>query len=215
MKMNFGKFCHNFKIAGTVAIVGAMLAINGCGDNDSNSSVDTNSTQVTYAQAKIDAGGTVTTTAIVTAKAPNGSVAIEIPPDTTITGKDANGNTVAFKTLPVINVSTPTSGMSGMPTPKTGYYISSVAGVVDITFSGFSHVTFSKPVIISIPITDPSKLTNKIAYVNNSDGLGWLPIGPATINAAQTIGTVPVTHLSGYGADVIESVITGSGGSTK
>jgi hypothetical protein len=197
-------------ILGSVAMLGALLMVGGCGD-DSSPATQSNVTQLTSTNSTLNANGTVTTTAAVTATTAGGTTALTIPTGTIITAKDATGATVNFTSFPAIVVSTPTSGVSGMPNPITsGFTIDSTAGAIDITIGGQNTVTFSQPVTITI-IVDLSKVTNKTVNMNKNDGKGWINKGTATITG--NVATVQTTSFCWFGIDNVYRATSGSTGS--
>lgn len=168
------------RIFSCIALLGATLMVGGCGDDTPAAPTVTNGTQITADKATLNANGTVTTTAAVTATN-NGGGAITIPAGTVITAKDAAGATIPFAALPVINVSTPVSGVSGMPQPKTsGFVVGTVAAAIDVTIPGASSVTFSAPVTLTIPIpiSNVPYVVTTVVQKNKNDGNGWINLGP-------------------------------------
>jgi hypothetical protein len=207
MNRNAKKFVT---ILGSVAMLGALLMVGGCGD-DSSPATQSNKTQLSSANATVNTNGTVTTTAAVPATTANGATAMTIPAGTVITAKDANGAQVNFTSLPAINVTTPKSGVSGMPDPITkGFTIDSTAGAVDITIGGQNAITFSQEVTINITV-DPAKVTNKTVNMNKNDGKGWINVGTATING--NVATGKTDTLCWFGIDNVYRNTTGSTGS--
>jgi hypothetical protein len=174
------------RIFGYTALMGAMVMFAGCGDDSEAPPTVTNGTQITADKAKLNDGtggtvaGTVTTTAAVTATNSGGGK-ITIPAGTVITAKDAAGATIPFTALPVINVSTPVSGVTGMPQPKTsGFVVGTAAAAIDVTIPGASSVTFSSPVTLTIPIpiNNVPFVKTTVVQKNKNDGNGWINLGP-------------------------------------
>jgi len=198
-------------IFGSAAVLGAMLTAAGCG-SDKAAPVATSSTQVATSQATLNNDGTLTTSTAITAQTAGSTTAITIPAATTITAKDAAGNPVSFASLPVIYVSTPTSGVSGMPQPSTtGFTIDSTAGAVDVYFGGYASATFSQPVTITIPV-DPAKVSSGIVLMNKKDGNGYVNIGTATITG--NVATITTTSLCWFSVDDDFRSSTGTTGGT-
>jgi hypothetical protein len=216
MREKFEKLSINVKVAGTAVLMGALLVINGCGGGDSAPAVSTAQTQITASQATLDAAGTVTTTTSVTANNVAGTVAITIPTATTITATDAAGTVTKFAALPVINVTTPVSGVSGMPQPVTaGLTISSAAGSVDVSIGGANTLHFSPAITITIPITDQSKLTSPYAiYTNKNDGNGYKFIGNGTLSSDGKTVSIQVTDLCWLTVGPTFQTVTGTTGGT-
>jgi hypothetical protein len=140
---------------------------------------------------------------------------MHIPNGTTITGSSA------FTSLPVnVSVSTPTSGVFGMPQPITpGYTISSTAGAVDIAIGDMNSVSFSlsgtpNPVTISIPIANSGNLQTLSINMNKHDGNGWLFLGiGSTMGSAVEIN---VSNLCWFGIDnIYSSSSSGSSGGSS
>lgn len=189
-------------------LIGSLLLVSGCGvGNFSSPEVTTNTTQLDASNATYNAG-TVTTTKDVSATTAGGVTAITIPSGTTIAG------TPRFSSLPItITVTTPSSGVIGMPQPKTpGYFISSTAGAVDIIIGDTTGVAFSNPVTIGIPIQNPINLTKSVVNMNKDDGNGWINLG--TASGLGTVATISTTTLCWFGVDNVYSPTTGSSGSS-
>jgi hypothetical protein len=208
-KMNKNaKWYVNFvTIFSATAILGALLMVGGCGGGDESSPVATKSSQLNSTNSILNANGTVTTTASVTATTAGGATAMTIPIGTIITGS------AVFPSLPVnINVSTPVNGVSGMPNPITaGFIISSTAGAEDITIGGMNTVTFSQPVTISI-LVDPAKFASGTVNMNKNNGNGWINIGTATLTG--NVASFTTSNLCWFGVHNVYGSITGGTGST-
>jgi len=217
MDKHVKKFAYLVSILCSTVLLGVILMMSGCGGGDHPSptpATQSATTDLSSANTTLNANGTVTTTAVATAKTASGNVALTIPANITITGKDSNGNIVKFTSLPSIVISTPTSGVSGMPNPITkGYSIASTAGALEITIGDMNTVTFSSPVTVSI-LVDLSKVTSNTIYMNENDGKGWLNMGKATISG--NVATFTTTSFCWYGIDNFYSNgTTGSSGSSS
>jgi hypothetical protein len=189
-------------IFGSVAMLFALLTVGGCGD-DSTPATQSNSTRLTSANATLNTTGTVTTTSQVTATTAGGATAITIPAGTTITGASA------YTSLPEIVVSTPTSGVSGMPQPITpDLTITSTAGAISIHIGGQEAAYFSKPVTLTIP-NDPAN-TDASVDINKEDGTGWHHLGPGTMSSDNKSVAIPVNDLCWFGVRNIYKTRTGA-----
>ncbi|HEX9079404.1 MAG TPA: hypothetical protein VF795_07435 [Desulfuromonadaceae bacterium] len=223
-----------WNMCGAVGFLGAVLLAGGCGGGSSSpSTVGAVTTPISGATVNTSGpnAGTVTTSStadtIVTAPADAhpavAAVTVTLPPSTTITAKDASGNTIAltaapsFKFVAPANATTATSGTSGIPLPTTGGYkaVKSTVVAIDCSIVGTATSSFSNPITLNLPVPGkaPGSVVNAV-YQNKNDGTGYKLIGgPYTVAANGTIA-VTVTNLCWLVGDPEFETETGSSGTS-
>ena len=222
-------------ILGTACFLGTLLLAGGCGGGGGASSPPPTpapvSTSAAVSGATLNTNGTATTSTTTTtvvsapasAPAAVASVAVSLPPSTTITAQDVSGNVVPLTSAPTFtfsapgNATTASSGTSSVPLPLTGGFtaVRSTAVAVNVEITGFKKATFSNPITITLPV--PGKAAGTVIsqiYQNKDDGNGYSLLGgPFTVSANGTID-ITVSNLCWFIGDPEFETETGSTGSS-
>lgn len=220
-----------WNMCGAAGFLGVVLLSGGCGGGGSSGPATVSAVSPPISGATVNNAGTVTTspTATTTVTAPAdapatvAAVTVSLPPSTTITAKDASGNTIALTTAPSFrfmapaNATTTSSGTSGIPLPVTGGFtaVKSTAMAIDCSIVGAATSTFSNPITLNLPV--PGKASGSVinsVYQNKNDGQGYKLIGgPYTVAANGTIA-VTVTNLCWLVGDPEFETESGSSGTS-
>jgi hypothetical protein len=207
-------------ILGSVAMLGALLMVGGCGDDSSPSTVkQTNTIPAAGTTNGVTQSGTGITNPLtapaITAKNSAGVTVLSIPPGVTIT-PPATATAFIAATPPTIGVTT-YNNVAAFPATKSGAVFATVAGSIGLEFdypnNGAvvpSPVTFSAPVTITIPLS--AAVTSCSVFVNKLDGNGYVAIPAAQVTSCtSTSATISVTSLCTY--IVNPTLVSGSTGS--
>ncbi len=212
----------SLKMFGVVALFGALMMAGGCGGGD-DAPVVTNPSATTSFAATPNPDGTATTGATATTVAtPPGTsgylatVKAELPPNTVITARNADGSLRPVTATPAFTFtapadSTPTfSGTSGVPVPTGFLAVESTEGAVDVQLAGAASATFNPPITITVPV--PGKAVGAVVSVYTVAGTTYTLLGNFTVTPAGFV-SFPVSSLSWKVVNPIFTTPTGSTGS--
>jgi hypothetical protein len=213
------------KIFGIVALFGALMMAGGCGGGD-EAPVVTNPSATTSFAATPNANGSATTgantTTVATAPGTPGylaTVSASLPPNTTITAKNADGTTDVLTATPSLTFTAPAdstatfSGTNGVPVGTGFVTVASTSGAVDVAITGAASATFNHPITITMPV--PGKAVGTVIDIWSVTGTTYTLLGNFTVTAGTTGSVVsfPVSSLSWKVCHPLFTTPTGSTGS--
>jgi hypothetical protein len=216
------------KMVGVTALLGALIMAGGCGGGGGGEGtpVVTNPSVAAPVAATVNPDGTATTgTNVTTVAAPPGTsgylatVSATLPPDTTITAKNADGTTQVLTAAPSLTFTAPAdssttgSGIDGVPVPTGFVAVASTSGAVDVQLTGAASATFDPPITITMPVSNAQVGT--VIDVWSVTGTTYTFLGnfPVTAGTTGSVVSFPISSLSWKVCHPVFTTPTGSTGS--
>jgi hypothetical protein len=189
---------RSLKMCGLVPLVGALMMAIGCGGGGDGGPIMPSATASFSATVNPDGSSTTGPNTTVVATPPGtpgylAGVSVTLPPNTTITARNADGSTMVLTATPSFTFIAPAdstatfSGTIGVPKSSEmgDVEVAFTSGAVDIQLTGAATATFDPAVTIKMPA--PGKAVGEFVSVYNVRGTTYSQI---TRRAVTTAGSI-------------------------